>query len=167
MSFRIVDRAIVTAVRLAAIVGALLVLCVTFAMFYEVVARYVFNSPTTWSMDTSIYMLMWAVFLGAGYTLHTQGHVCVDVLVAKVPRPVRLLLRALTYLLVGAFSGVLAWRGLMACVQAYRFGEVTVSFLRTPLYVPLSAIPVGCSLLAAESLREFANLMLGDRIAGR
>lgn len=158
LSLRTADHVVVTTIKLAAIAASLLVLGATFATFYEVVARYVFGSPTTWSMDSSIYMLMWAVFLGAAYTMHTHGHVCVDLLVAKLPCGARLALKATVLLGVGAFSGLLAWRGGVACVEAYRFGEVTLSYLRTPMYVPMSAIPVGCGLLSVEVARELVQL---------
>ena len=45
---------------------------------YEVISRYVFNSPTTWAYDLT-YMLYGTIFmLGAAYALHKGAHVRTD-----------------------------------------------------------------------------------------
>jgi TRAP-type mannitol/chloroaromatic compound transport system permease small subunit len=49
-------------------------------MSYEVVARYVFNSPTAWSYDSSYMIGGSMMILGASYTLLHKGHVRVDLL---------------------------------------------------------------------------------------
>jgi TRAP-type mannitol/chloroaromatic compound transport system permease small subunit len=50
------------------------------AVCYEVVMRYVFNSPTSWAFDVS-YMLYGTLFMMAGaYTLSRNGHVRGDFL---------------------------------------------------------------------------------------
>jgi TRAP-type mannitol/chloroaromatic compound transport system permease small subunit len=48
------------------------------AVAYEVIARYVFNSPTIWAFDVT-YMLYGAIFmLGAAYALHKGAHIRTD-----------------------------------------------------------------------------------------
>ena len=66
-------------VSLCALLAGGLIVVVCAVTFYEVVARYVFNAPTTWSLDISIYAMFWACFLGGAYTLREGGHVAVDV----------------------------------------------------------------------------------------
>ena len=46
-----------------AYVAGLLVVTVTFAVLYEVVARYFFNSPTIWAVDLTEYSLVYITFL--------------------------------------------------------------------------------------------------------
>jgi TRAP-type mannitol/chloroaromatic compound transport system permease small subunit len=56
-------------------IGAWCILILSFAIGYEVVARYVFRAPTTWAYDVS-YMLYGSLFMLAGaYTLSRNGHV--------------------------------------------------------------------------------------------
>jgi TRAP-type mannitol/chloroaromatic compound transport system permease small subunit len=54
------------------------ILVVTFAILYEVVARGVFNRPTIWANETSIYLSAAAYLLGGGYGLLRLGHVRID-----------------------------------------------------------------------------------------
>ena len=136
----------------AAVVGGLLFVVITLIVFYEIVARYLFNSPTTWSIDVSIYLVIWATFLGAAYTLKEGGHIMVDVVLVKFSiRKVHLIRRA-AYTLVLAFCLVLMWRGTLACIDAVRYGEVTLSAHRFPLWLPMAAIPVGSFLLSLQSV---------------
>jgi len=136
----------------AAVTGGFLFVIITLIVFYEIVARYVFNAPTTWSIDVSIYLVMWATFLGAGHTLKEGGHIMVDVVVVKFSvRHVRRI-RLAVYILILVFSLVLLWRGTLACIDAVRYNEVTLSAHRFPLWLPMSAIPAGSFLLALQTI---------------
>ena len=136
----------------AAVTGGFLFIVITLIVFYEIVARYVFNSPTTWSIDVSVYLVMWATFLGAAYTLKEGGHIMVDVGVVKFSwRNVRRIQLA-TYTLVLVFCLVLFWRGTVACIDAVRYNEVTLSAYRFPLWLPMSAIPAGSFLLILQAI---------------
>ena len=156
-------RFVRSAVTAGGLLGGVCLLIVTFITFYEVFARYVIGKPTTWAMDYSIYLIIWATFVGSAYTLREGGHVCVEILVEKLPERVRANLKSGIYLLVCLFCCILAWRGLVSCLEAHRFGQVTLSYLRTPLYVPMSAIPLGGALLVLEILRELLDRFQGER----
>ena len=149
-------RVLVTA---GGVVGASFILLVTLSTFYEVVARYVFKSPTTWSLDYCIYLVMWGTFIGAAYTLREGGHIHVDVLIGKFSEKRRRQLKFLIYILALLFCGFLTWRGLISCIESYRFKEVTLSYTRTPLYIPLFSIVVGGGLLVVEIIRELIEML--------
>jgi len=139
-------------VSLSAVLAGLLILIVCGVTFFEVVSRYVFNTPTTWSIDISVYGVFWATFLGGAYTLREGGHVAVDVVVRKLGGGFRNSIAVLVFFCVAAFCTIVAWRGWVACIDAYEFGEVTMSVLRFPLYVPMAAVPVGGTLMALQAL---------------
>ena len=69
--------------RVSTLVGQVFAWCIvalTFAVVYEVFARYVFRAPTTWAYDAS-YMLYGTLFMMAGaYALARNGHVRGDFL---------------------------------------------------------------------------------------
>ena len=56
-----------------------LILTLIFVLIYEVVARYVFNKPTIWALETSQMVFGAIGALCWGYTLKIGGHVRVDV----------------------------------------------------------------------------------------
>ena len=56
-----------------------LILVLIFVLIYEVAARYVFNKPTVWALETSQMVFGSIGALCWGYTLKIGGHVRVDV----------------------------------------------------------------------------------------
>ncbi len=149
---RIVKPLFEKLVSLCALLAGGLVALVCAVTFYEVISRHVFNAPTTWSLDISIYAMFWACFLGGAYTLREGGHVAVNVVVRCLGEAQQRSIAMTVYALIALFFAVVSWQGAVACLEAYEFGEITMSVLRFPLYLPLSAIPLGGSLLTAQSL---------------
>lgn len=147
----------------AGIVGAFLILVVAGITFYDVVMRYIFEKPTTWSLDFSIYLVMWGTFLSAAYTLEQGGHISVDVVVKRLSERKRISIKIIVYILVLLFCAILTWRSSVSSIDAYRFKEVTLSYTRTPLYVPMLAIAVGGGLLVLEIFRELLEFFQSMR----
>ncbi len=143
--------------RLALVGGALFVV-VGALIGYDVGARYLFSRPTTWIMDVSIYLTMWATFLAAGHTLRAGGHIRMDLYARRLAPPLRRRMDVAVGFFALAFSALLAWQGLLSVRDAIQLGEVTLSTIRVPLWVPLSAIPAGGVILVLAWL-----LCLRDR----
>jgi len=141
-----------------ALLGGVLLVAVGGLISYEVVARYLFNAPTTWILDVSIYLTMWATFLAVGHTLRAGAHIRMDLYVRRLAPRVRRWTDVIVALVALAFSALLTWQGLQSIVDAVRLGEVTLSTIRVPLWVPLAAIPTGGLILVAGWL-----LCLRDR----
>jgi TRAP-type C4-dicarboxylate transport system permease small subunit len=159
MLFNFYKRIMTVLVGGGSLVGALLILIVTFTTFYEVIARYFFHSPTTWSLDFGIYFVMWGTFLGAAFTMRTHGHIGVEVLVQKLSRSIQRQIKIGVYSLCLAFCVILTWTALKSCIEAYRFNEVTLSYSRTPLYVPMASIVIGSGLMVLEIIRQLIDFI--------
>lgn len=67
-------------------------LLLTLTMTYEVIARYIFNSPTLWSYDLSYFLGSMTLIFGMAYTLKIKGHVSIDIIYNKFPKRVQALL---------------------------------------------------------------------------
>ena len=48
---------------------------------YQVVARYIFNSPSTWSEELVGYLFGWSTMLGATIVSGERGHMNIPILV--------------------------------------------------------------------------------------
>ena len=67
--------------RILGIVSGMGILLMGMIITYEVVCRYVFNAPTIWTQEVSIYLFMWTMLAASSYTLQTGKHVRVDLLI--------------------------------------------------------------------------------------
>ena len=56
-----------------------------FITVWQVFARQVLNSPSTWSEELAKITFVWLSFLGAVYVLGERGHIAVDFAVRKTP----------------------------------------------------------------------------------
>ena len=61
--------------------NGLLILPLVGVVMYEVVLRYLFNSPTSWGFELTVFLYGVHYMLGLGFTEGRGGHVAVDVLV--------------------------------------------------------------------------------------
>ena len=57
---------------------------ITAIVLFEVVMRYIFNSPTTWSLEVTEYLLVMGTFLGSAYVLKEKRHVIIDLLTSQL-----------------------------------------------------------------------------------
>ena len=150
-------------VKGSGIIGAFLFLIVMGITTYEVFMRYIFNAPTTWSLEVSVILTMWGTFLGVAYTLQKGGHTSVDLLMNRLSERPRRILRIFIFLFIMLFSIFLAWASLPPAIEAYLIKEVTQSYTRTPLFILMISIPIGGILLALEILRELLELFQSKR----
>lgn len=93
--------------RLAMIMVAFIVI----VMFYEVVSRYVFLSPTLWANELSLWIASF-VFLFAGqYAMQQRSHIRIYVIYDMMPRWMQKASDVLSLALLLFFTFALVWGG--------------------------------------------------------
>ena len=60
--------------------SALLIVCSTVAISFEVVSRYFFREPHDWNLELNIFLLIASTFMAAAYTQEGRAHVGIEVL---------------------------------------------------------------------------------------
>jgi len=136
------------------------ILLVTFGVSYEVVARKLFNAPTTWAFDLS-YIMYGALFMMAGaYTLSRDGHVRGDVLYRLLPQRAQATIEIILYFLF-FFPAVLTliYAGTDYAMESwtYNMGRGEVSTM-SPANVPISPfktiMPLAAFFLFLQGIAE-------------
>lgn len=137
--------------------GQLAILGTLCIVTFEVVARYVFGSPTQSSLEITEYFLvaMGVLPLAAIYT--TKGHVGVDIFTNMMPKVWRDTCMFLSIAMTAIFSFLVFWFGLDLAVQAFSSGTTSSSLLAFPMWLAYSTIPLGFFALALESVSEFIS----------
>jgi len=145
-----------------AIAGVLIgIICVI--VCYAVVVRYVFNQPIGWSEEASTYLMVWAAFWGAAYTLQLEGHIGVDVICKKFSSRTQTWLHIAKYVVGIIFCFLLAWKGYESCALSLKMGRTSISELQIPLSIPQMAIPAGAILLALQMAEKLMGQILSLR----
>ncbi|TDI63237.1 MAG: TRAP transporter small permease subunit [Alphaproteobacteria bacterium] len=82
-----------------------------FVYYYEVIARYVFNSPTNWAHESMFLMFGMQYLLSGAYALREQSHVRVDVLYAYLSDRAKVITDIVTSAFFFIFTGALLVTG--------------------------------------------------------
>ena len=134
--------------------GGLFILVIGLIVTYEVIARYLFNSPTVWVLEISTLLCVGSVFLAGGYTLKEKNHVNVDILTNRFSRPNQILIELMGLILSTVYSFVLTWKGAELTLIAFIRGEVSPTVLNIPVWIPRGFVPLGGALLILEFIRQ-------------
>lgn len=127
------------------------------ALVYEVIARYIFKSPTIWSYDVT-YMLYAAHFLlGAAFTLKHRRHTRVDVFYSHWSPRVQAIIDVVCYLVL-FFPAmlVLIYGGVGLVHESLIMQERSQATPWRPVVWPFRALlPLGFFLLCLQGIAEF------------
>jgi TRAP-type mannitol/chloroaromatic compound transport system permease small subunit len=133
-----------------------LILLLTLAICYEVVARYAFRAPTNWAYDVS-YMLYGTLFMMAGaYTLARNGHVRGDFLYRNWSPPNQARCDLVLYI-VFYFPGILAlvYAGWSFAHMSWLFNERSSFSPDGPIIWPFKfVIPIVGVLMTLQGIVE-------------
>ena len=71
---------------------------------WQVISRYVFSSPSSWTEEVARFLMIWVSLLGAAYAFHTRAHLGLDLLPKKLMGGSAAALKLFTLLVVILFS---------------------------------------------------------------
>jgi len=122
---------------------------------FEVVARYVFNAPTSWGYEVMVYSCGVYYVMGGAYTLYLQGHVSVNVLHRRASPRIRAVLDLVTFPLIFAYLGTLVWMGTDIGLNSLMSREASGSAWGPPIYPVKLMIPLGAFLMLLQAFTKF------------
>ena len=125
---------------------------------YEVIARYLFNSPTLWSMESNQYVLCLYSALAGGYALLHKAHVSVDIISSRFSEKTRACVDIATSFFFFLFILVLIWKSGVMAWDSLVENEVSPTILEVPLFPVKIFIPIGGFLILLQGVGK----LLGD-----
>jgi TRAP-type C4-dicarboxylate transport system permease small subunit len=89
------------------------VLIMTVLVFFQVVMRYVFNQPTSWSDEIAVYAMLWSVYLSVSWAVRERAHIRVMNFINLFPKIVAQALTVLSDLIWFVFGAFLTWQSVL------------------------------------------------------
>ena len=148
--------------RASGYVAAVLVAGIAALILAEIFCRTVLNVSLSFAWEYSAYFLAAAIFLAAGFTLRTGGHVRVMLLSQSVPPRIAYWLDFLATLGGTVIAGWLAWSLAAFAWRSWATGSTSATIDETPLVYPQAAIAFGAVLLALQMASRAIRLLLGE-----
>lgn len=149
--------------RTSLLLGRVALAIMVVLMFLEVVARYVFNHSLGGVDEFCGYLLVAMVFLGLAYTASSDEHIRVEIVISRLGVRKQQLLRAVTMILFLGFCIILTKLSYDFAVVNY-VRDLRSSYMwRTPLWIPVSAMPLGFAMMSVMVAARLASLLSGLR----
>ncbi|MFL1461206.1 TRAP transporter small permease subunit [Roseococcus sp. DSY-14] len=119
---------------------------------FDVVARNTVGFSSQSTTELSGYALAFGIAWGLAHALARRAHVRIDLLVMKLPAPVRPWLHLLAMAFLLGFAATLTWAAWMLVDESLLFGARDMSLLGTPLWLPQGLWLAGIAVMAALAL---------------
>jgi len=125
------------------------VLLMTLLVIAQVVLRYVFNDPLTWSEEMSRIVFIYLAYLGIGAAYGRRRHMFIDALVALLPARMRRILEFVVVGIASAFLLAVIGIAFRSIAELHRV-DITTPALEYPMALVYLVIPLGLAALIAQ-----------------
>lgn len=143
--------------RLLLALGVCGILVIAGIMAYEVVARNIFDAPTSWSVEIVTYLVVATAFLPLAQVHLDGAHIRVEVLDALVSDRTRATLWTFGQWTGVFLIGMMVWQYSAYISKDYSAGTRDWGLLRTPLWIPETPVLVGLFGLLLALLGDIAR----------
>ena len=128
-----------------------------FAYYYEVIARYVFNSPTNWVHESMFLMFGMQYMLAGAYAYRDDTHVRVDIVYSHLSARGRAICDLITSIFFFLFTGTMLVTGWRFASDAIAVGERSFTEWGIQYWPVKLAIPIGAALLVLQGVSRLAR----------
>lgn len=125
----------------------------------QVIMRYVFFRPLTWSEEAARFIFVYVSFIGISYAYRQKGHIRMEVVVNLFPQAVRRGLEVLINLgTIALFCYMIPF--------SFRFIGIQAGVKATATHIPMSivytALPLGMALSCVRLLISSLRIVWGE-----
>ena len=131
-----------------------------FAYYYEVVARFVFNSPTNWVHESMFLMFGMQYMISGAYAYREDQHVRVDVFYSKFSRRGKAIADIVSSVFFFIFTITMLWTGWRFAADAVANGESSFTEWGIQYWPVKLALPIGAALIILQGVSKLIKDIL-------
>jgi TRAP-type C4-dicarboxylate transport system permease small subunit len=139
--------------RLSMLATAAIVL----VMFFEVVSRYVFEKPTLWANELSLWIAGFVFLLAGLYAMQQRSHIRIYIIYDMLPRWLQKASDVLSVVLIWIFTGLLVWGGYNEAVAKFFRWETFGTAWDPP--IPATIKPAILIIVLMVAVQALSNLI--------
>jgi TRAP-type C4-dicarboxylate transport system permease small subunit len=138
-------------------VTMLLIVALVLVMFFEVIARYVFEKPTLWANELSLWMAG-AIFLFSGlYAMQQRSHIRIYLLYDMMPRSIQRVCDLVSTALIVGFAFIMLWGSYNEARDKFMRWETFGTAFDPP--IPATIKPLLIVFICLVALQAVINLI--------
>ena len=154
-----IDGALRRLERVCSELSALMLAATMLIVVADVGFRYLLNAPLVWSFDViTLYLTVGIFFFALSDTLQDNGHVWVDVVLARVRPRLQHLFFAIGYGVSLVAFAAIGWMAALRGYASFVNSEVTAGMLKMPVWVSSAFVTIGVLVLVLRlAYRAFGH----------
>jgi TRAP-type mannitol/chloroaromatic compound transport system permease small subunit len=155
--------------KLSGEILSLVILLMIGIVMYEVVARYIFNSPTSWSLEAATMAFGTYMIGGGAYAVLHKAHVSMDIFSSKWTKRTRAVVECCTYPLAAVYFSVMCWQAVAYGIESMQINEHASSVWGPPIYhwklITAMALILLWLQLASDFIRNLVLACSGEELS--
>ena len=141
-------------VQYSGYLASALFIAIGFIVSYEVIMRYLFNSPTIWVNEVSRFLQIWATYLALTYSFHKQDFIRITVIYDRLNENGKKILDFISFIFILIFSSFVVYYGWLIAYDSLKVGRTSSTILDVPSFLTELAIPLCFAFLVLRVLLE-------------
>jgi TRAP-type mannitol/chloroaromatic compound transport system permease small subunit len=131
-----------------------------FVYYYEVMARFLYNSPTNWVHESMFLMYGMQYMISGAYAYREDQHVRVDVVYTKLSPRGKAIADIVSSLFFFTFTLTLLWTGGRFALDAVNNAETSFTEWGVQYWPVKLAIPIGAALIVLQGVSKLIKDIL-------
>jgi TRAP-type C4-dicarboxylate transport system permease small subunit len=128
-------------------IAALSIVAAALVVTEGIITRKVLGLSAIWQIEASVFLLIFATFVGAPFVQKNEHHLNVDLVLIYLSPKTREIVLIIVSILTSILAGLLAWFGWPMWWEAVIRNDHSYSLWSPPLWIPYFFLPFGMSLL--------------------
>ena len=141
-------------VKYSGYLASALFITIGFIVSYEVIMRYLFNSPTIWVNEVSRFLQIWATYLALTYSFHKQDFIRITVIYDRLNENGKKILDFISFIFILIFSSFVVYFGWLIAYDSLKVGRTSSTILDVPSFLTELAIPLCFAFLVLRVILE-------------
>ena len=141
-------------VKYSGYLASALFIAIGFIVSYEVIMRYLFNSPTIWVNEVSRFLQIWATYLALTYSFHKQDFIRITVIYDRLNENGKKILDFISFIFIIIFSCFVVYYGWLIAYDSLKVGRTSSTILDVPSFLTELAIPLCFAFLVIRVILE-------------
>ena len=128
----------------------ILISCV---MMFQIVVRYLFDSPMPWPEEFCRYCFVWSCMLATGFCIRKGSMLRVDVIFGLFPEKIAFILDVFSKILAAAFCFIMLGAAWNVTMNTLNIGQVSPA-MQMPTWLLYISAPLGFALGAIRGVQS-------------
>ena len=141
-------------VKYSGYLASALFITIGFIVSYEVIMRYLFNSPTIWVNEVSRFLQIWATYLALTYSFHKNDFIRITVIYDRLNNKGKKILDFISFFFILIFSSFVVYFGWLIAYDSLKVGRTSSTILDVPSFLTELAIPLCFAFLVLRVILE-------------